>query len=94
MNKSELVAAVANEAGITQKDADKAITAFVHVIENEVANGKNVQIIGFGTFGTVSRAARSGRNPQTGESLEIPATNVPKFKPGKNFKDMVAKAQK
>lgn len=90
MNKSELAAAVAKKAGITQKDADKAVAAFTHVVVNEVANGGDVQIVGFGTFGTVSRAARQGRNPQTGEPIDIPATKVPKFKPGKGFKDAVA----
>lgn len=89
MNKSELVAAIAEEAEISKKDAEAAVNAFIKVVTNEVANNGKVQLIGFGTFEVSERAARQGRNPQTGETVEIPATKVPKFKVGKAFKDAV-----
>lgn len=89
MNKSELVTAIAEEAGISKKNADEAVNAFVKIVTNEVAKGGMVQMIGFGTFEVNQRAARQGRNPQTGDTVEIPATKVPKFKAGKAFKDAV-----
>lgn len=87
MNKSELVAAIANEAGLSKKDAEAALNAFTNVVINEVANGGKVQLVGFGTFEQTTRAARVGRNPQNGNTICIPATNVPKFKAGKAFKE-------
>lgn len=89
MSKTELIAAVAEKAGLTKKDAERAVNAFTGVVIDEVAGGGKVQLIGFGTFETVERAAREGRNPQTGTSITIAASIAPKFKPGKAFKDAV-----
>lgn len=89
MNKSELVAAIAEETGFTKKDSEKAVKAFTDVITNELAQGEKVQLVGFGTFETVNRAERKGRNPQTKETITIPASIAPKFKPGKALKDAV-----
>lgn len=89
MNKTELVAAVAENAGISKKDAERAVNAFVNAVMDEVKGGGKVQLIGFGTFETAQRAERQGRNPQTGAAITVPATTVPKFKPGKAFKDAV-----
>ncbi len=89
MNKSELVAAIAEEAGLTKADAGKALDATVKSITNAMASGDSVAIIGFGTFAVGERAARTGRNPQTGKEMQIPAAKVPKFKPGKSLKDAV-----
>lgn len=89
MNKTELVAAVAKSAEISKKDAEKAVNAFMDTVIEEVKGGGKVQLIGFGTFETAQRAERQGRNPQTGAAITVPATTVPKFKPGKAFKDAV-----
>lgn len=89
MNKEQLVSAVAERAGLTKKDANAAVEAFVSTVELAVANGDKVQLVGFGSFEARQRSARKGRNPQTGAELEIPATTVPAFKPGHTFKDMV-----
>ena len=89
MNKAELVAAIAAETEMSKKDVEKVLKAFTGTVVNEVAKGGSVQLIGFGTFEQAERAARPGRNPQTGESIEIPATKVPKFKAGKAFKAAV-----
>ena len=89
MNRVELVAAIAQEAGISKKDADAALKAFVNTVETELKNGGKVQLVGFGTFEVSKRAARIGRNPQTGEAMEITASKTPKFKAGKAFKDML-----
>lgn len=89
MNKEQLVNAIAKHAGLTKKDANAALEAFVKVVEGAVANGDKVQLVGFGSFEVRQRSARRGRNPQTGEELQIPATKVPAFKPGHTFKDMV-----
>ena len=89
MNKTELVAAVAEQAQISKKDAEAALKAFTDVVANELkANGK-VQLVGFGTFEVSERAAREGRNPQTGETMTIAASKAPKFKAGKALKDMI-----
>ena len=89
MNKTELVAAMAEQAGISKKDAEAALKAFTDVVASELkANGK-VQLVGFGTFEVSERAAREGRNPQTGETMKIAAAKAPKFKPGKALKDEV-----
>lgn len=89
MNKAELVAAMADRSGISKNDAEKALNAFVDVVGGELGKGGKVQLIGFGTFETVERAARTGKNPQTGEELKIAACKAPKFKPGKALKEEV-----
>jgi len=89
MNKTELVAAMAEQAQISKKDAEAALKAFTDVVAEELkANGK-VQLVGFGTFEVSERAAREGRNPQTGETMTIAASKSPKFKAGKALKDMI-----
>lgn len=92
MNKTDLVTKIADKAGITKKTAEAAVNAFTEVVVDEVAGGNIVQLIGFGTFEPAKRSARQGRNPQTGDIADIPAKTVPKFKPGKSFKDAVNKA--
>ncbi len=89
MNKTELVAFMAEEAGITKKDAEKALNAFIGGVQNAVKAGDKVSLIGFGTFESRERAAREGKNPQTGEKIKIAACKVPAFKAGKAFKDLV-----
>lgn len=89
MNKTELVEAVANATELTKKDASKAVDAVFDTILNALKNGEKVQLIGFGNFEVRDRAARKGRNPQTGEEIEIPASKVPAFKPGKALKEAV-----
>lgn len=89
MNKVELVAAIAEKAEISRKDAEKALKAFTEVVTDEIKNGGKVQLVGFGTFETSTREARVGRNPRTGENMEIAASRVPKFKAGKALKDIV-----
>ena len=89
MNKTELVAAVAEQADISKKDAEKALKAFVDVVTEEMKKGEKVQLVGFGTFETRERAARQGRNPQTGKTMKIEACKAPKFKAGKALKDAV-----
>ena len=91
MNKVELIAAVAAKAGLSKKDAEKAVAAVVASVEEALVKGDKVQLIGFGTFEVRERAARVGRNPQTKEPVEIPASVVPVFKAGKALKDAVAK---
>ena len=91
MNKSELVAAIAEQAGLTKKDAEAALKAFVDVTSKELKEGGKVQLVGFGTFEVSERAAREGRNPQTGASMEIKASKAPKFKAGKALKDYINK---
>lgn len=89
MNKSELVSSVAQEADITKKDAEKAVNAVFASIEKALAKGDKVQLVGFGTFEVRERAARKGRNPQTGAEIEIAAAKIPAFKAGKALKDAV-----
>ena len=89
MTKVELIAAVAEAAELTKKDAEKAVNATVEVITKALADGDKVSLVGFGTFETQKRAARTGKNPATGASIEIPASKAPAFKPGKAFKDSV-----
>ena len=88
MNKTELVAAIADEAGLSKKDAEKALKAFTDVVTEELKKGEKVQLVGFGTFEVSERAAREGRNPQTGAAMKIAASKAPKFKAGKALKDM------
>ena len=87
MNKTELIAAVAEKADISKKDAEKAMKAFVEVVTEQLKNGDKVQVVGFGTFEVSERAAREGRNPHTGEPMPIAASKAPKFKAGKALKD-------
>ena len=89
MNKTELVAAVAEQAGISKKDAESALKAFVDVVANEMKNGGKVQLVGFGTFEVAERAAREGINPLTKQPIKIAASKAPKFKAGKALKDMI-----
>ena len=89
MNKTELIAAVADSAELSKKDAEKALKAFVDVVTGELKKGEKVQLVGFGTFEVASRAARTGKNPQTGKAIEIAACKAPKFKAGKALKDAV-----
>ena len=89
MNKAELVAAIAEQANISKKDAEAAMNAFIHTVISEVADGRKIQLIGFGTFEASERAAREGRNPQTGAAMPIAASKAPKFKAGKALKDML-----
>lgn len=91
MNKTELIASVAEKAGITKKDAEKAINALFGSVEEALAKDDKVQIIGFGTFEVKSREERKGRNPQTGKEITIPASKTPVFKAGKGLKDIVNK---
>lgn len=87
MNKTELVAAMADKAGLTKKDADAALKAFTEVVEGTLKAGDSIQLVGFGTFEVAERAERTGRNPQTGAEIVIPASKAPKFKAGKALKD-------
>ena len=89
MNKTELIAAVAEQAELSKKDAEKALKAFTDVIAAELVKGEKVQLVGFGTFEVSEREAREGRNPLTGENITIAASKNPKFKAGKALKDMV-----
>lgn len=91
MNKTELVAAVADKAGLTKKDAEAAVKAFTDIVAAQLKKGDKVQLVGFGTFEVSKRAAREGRNPQTGAVMKIPASKAPKFKAGKALKDLVNK---
>ena len=91
MNKTELVAAMVKESGLTKKDAEAAVKAFTDVVANELKKGGKVQLVGFGTFEVSKRAAREGRNPQTGKTMKIAASKAPKFKAGKALKDLVNK---
>ena len=91
MNKTELVASVADKAGLTKKDAEKAINALFMSVEEALAQEDKVQIIGFGTFEVKAREERKGRNPQTGAEITIPASKNPVFKAGKSLKDVVNK---
>ena len=89
MNKADLISAVAQQSGLTKKDSEAAIDALVSVVGETLANGEKVVLVGFGTFETKNRAARKGRNPQTKETITIPATKVPVFKAGKTLKEKV-----
>ncbi|MDD7267304.1 MAG: HU family DNA-binding protein [Lachnospiraceae bacterium] len=87
MNKTELVAAMAEKAGLSKKDAEGALKAFTEVVADELKKGEKIQLVGFGTFEVASREAREGRNPKTGETMTIAASKSPKFKAGKALKD-------
>ncbi|KMY49004.1 HU family DNA-binding protein [Peribacillus loiseleuriae] len=89
MNKTELVSAVAAQAELTKEDAKKAVDALIETISNTLSKEEKIQLVGFGTFEVRDRAARTGRNPQTGEEIQIAASKVPAFKPGKELKEAV-----
>ena len=89
MNKTELIAAMADKAEKNKKDAEKALTAFTNVVADALTNGDKVQLVGFGTFEVTKRAERQGRNPATGDTITIPASKSPKFKAGKSLKEAV-----
>ncbi len=89
MNKNDLIDQVAATAGLSKADATRAVDAFTGAVSGALKSGDNVSLVGFGTFEVRSRAARTGRNPQTGGTLEIPASKAPAFKPGKALKDAV-----
>lgn len=89
MNKTELVAAMADKAELSKKDSEKALKAFIDVVTEELKKGEKIQLVGFGTFETSKRAARTGKNPQTGKEISIPASIAPKFKAGKALKEVV-----
>lgn len=87
MNRVELVAAIAEQTELSKKDAEKALKAFTDVVTEELKKGGKIQLVGFGTFEVSERAAREGRNPQTGKTMKIAASKAPKFKAGKALKD-------
>ena len=89
MNKTELVAAMAEQTNLSKKDAEAALKAFIDVVSEELKKGEKVQLVGFGTFEVSERAAREGRNPQTGKTMTIAACKAPKFKAGKALKDAI-----
>ena len=89
MNKAELVAAIAEKTELSKKDSEKALKAFIDVVAEELTKGEKIQLVGFGTFEVSERAAREGRNPQTGKTMKIAASKAPKFKAGKALKDMI-----
>ncbi len=89
MNKTELVAAIAEKAELSKKDAEKALNAFIESVEGALKASDKVQLVGFGTFEVKTRAARKGRNPQTKQEITIPASKAPAFKAGKAFKDAI-----
>lgn len=91
MNKSELVEALANKTDTTKKVAEESLNAFIEIVTETLQKGDKIQLVGFGTFETRKRAARKGRNPQTGEEMKIDAATVPAFKVGKALKDIVNK---
>lgn len=89
MNKTELVAAIAEKSELSKKDSEKALKAFIETVTDELKKGEKIQLVGFGTFEVQHRAAREGRNPVSGETIKIAASNAPKFKAGKALKDAV-----
>ena len=91
MNKTELIAAVAEKANLSKKDAEAAVSAVLDAVTDELVKGGKVQLIGFGSFEVRERAAKQGRNPKTGEAMQIPPTKVPAFKAGNALKNAVAK---
>ena len=91
MNKAELITSMAEKSQLTKKDAESALKAFIDSVQEALESGEKVQLVGFGTFETRERAAREGRNPRTKETITIPASTVPVFKAGKEFKDRVNK---
>jgi DNA-binding protein HU-beta len=94
MNKAELIDQISKNAGITKTQANDALDAFTGAVISTLKKGDTVTLVGFGTFSVSQRAARTGRNPQTGETIKIKAAKVPKFKSGKDFKDKIGGAKK
>ncbi len=90
MNKAELISAAAERSGLSKKDVETAVSAALEAISEALAQDEKVQLVGFGSFEVKSRAARTGRNPRTGAEIDIPASRMPVFKPGKALKDAVA----
>ncbi len=90
MNKESLIGKMAEQSGLTRKDCESALNGFISCVKESLAKKEKVTLIGFGTFSVVNRAARTGRNPSTGEPMEIPAKDVPKFSPGTDLKEKVA----
>ncbi|HHV17993.1 MAG TPA: HU family DNA-binding protein [Thermoanaerobacterales bacterium] len=91
MNKADLISVMAGKSGMTKKDSEKALNAFIEAVEEALVQRDKVQLVGFGTFEVRERSARKGRNPQTGEEIDIPAASVPAFKAGKALKDSINK---
>jgi len=91
VNKADLVSAMAEKSGLTKKDAEKALNAFIDSVMEALSKKDKVQLVGFGTFEVRERSARKGRNPQTGEEIDIPAANIPVFKAGKALRDGINK---
>ena len=91
MNKAELIDAIAKDTGLTKKDSEKALNSFIANVSKELSKKGKIQLVGFGTFETRKRAARTGRNPQTGKEIKIPASTTPTFKAGKALKEIVNK---
>ena len=91
MTKAELVTSLAEKSGLTKKDSEKALAAFIETVTDTLAKGESIQLVGFGTFEVRERAAREGINPRTKEKIEISATKVPAFKAGRALKDAVSK---
>lgn len=89
MTKADLIAAIADDTGLSKKDSETALGSVINAITNSLKDGNDVRLVGFGTFKVSERAARSGRNPRTGEPLDIPASKVPTFKAGKELKEAV-----
>ncbi len=94
MNKTELVEAIAKETGLTKKDVEATVKAFTETVTKELKKKGKVSLVGFGTFETIKRKARKGKNPQTGEAIKIPASVAPKFKAGKALKEAVNSKKK
>jgi len=90
MNKAELIAQVAEKSDLTKKDAERAVSALIEAVEEALVRGDRVQLVGFGTFEIRERAARKGRNPQTGQEIDIAATRVPVFKAGKSLREVIS----
>lgn len=89
MNRTELITEMSQKTGITKKDTEASLVAFIDVIMETLANGDRVGLVGFGSFEVSERAAREGRNPATGETIHLPSSKTPRFKAGKAFKDML-----
>ena len=89
MNRTDLINAMSEQSGLSKKDCDSALKAFIDTVTDSLKKKEPVQLVGFGTFETVEKAARTGRNPKTGEAMPIAASTAPKFKPGKALKDVV-----
>jgi DNA-binding protein HU-beta len=91
VNKAELISVMAEKSGLTKKDSEKALNSFIEAVEEALVKGEKVQLVGFGTFEVRERSARKGRNPQTGEEIDIPAASVPAFKAGKALRESINK---